>query len=119
VSRNIASYRSVPDNKLVSHTVIVTFHCTTERGKKLVTLDESAIQDLIGEDEAEKENGDKAASAIQKAKNKVQARLAQERKAAAKQAGKKKKKGGAAVEDDDDDSNLETFAKIATSKKKK
>lgn len=78
-------------------------------------MDESTLQDLIGE-EVDKTGNDKAA--IQKAKNKVKARLAQEEKKAAKQAKRPKKKGAAADDDDDDDAALETFAKPSIKKNK-
>ena len=84
-----------------------------DRETKHTPLDESTLQDLIGE-EVDKTGNDKAA--IQKAKNKVKARLAQEEKKAAKQAKRPKKKGAAA--DDDDDAALETFAKPSIKKNK-
>lgn len=93
----------------------------TERDKKLVELDEGTIQNLIGELEAENDKENEAAAVTQKAKNKVQARLAQERKAAAKKASQSSKKSKQAEDDDDDeiDSNLATFAKSGADKQKK
>ena len=67
----------------------------------MITLDEDAIRDLVGgeETEADKEN------ATLKAKKRVQARLAQERKAARKAATTTEQRG------DDDDDDLAAFAK--------
>jgi hypothetical protein len=84
-----------------------------EREKKLTNLDENAIRDLVGEFDKEDEP-DKAAEASkkQKATNKVQARLAQEKKADAKKAASKKKKKGKGADDDDDmdEDDLSRFA---------
>jgi predicted component of type VI protein secretion system len=89
-----------------------------ERDEKLVKLDEGTIQDLIGELEAENDKENEAAATL-KAKNKVQARLAHERKAAAKKASQTKK--GKQREDDDDDEvdDLTAFVKGGAAKQKK
>ncbi len=88
--------------------------------KKLINLDEGAIKDIIGEleeDEAldDKENTNDSV-AVQKAKHRVQLRLAMEKKAAARKGGRK---GGDDDEDnnnnDDDVADLTTFAKNASS----
>lgn len=88
--------------------------------KKLTNLDEGAIKDIIGEledDEAfdDKENTSDSI-AVQKAKHRVQLRLAMEKKAAARKGGRK---GGDDDEDnnnnDDDVADLTTFAKNASS----
>lgn len=92
---------------------VVPFTNSSEREKKLQNLDEDAIRDMIGleDDEADgkkKKEQAKTASARQKARNKVQQRLASEKKAEAK----KKGGGGDGDEGDgDDDDNLAMFAK--------
>lgn len=104
---------------LLTRCILIRFCVISERDNKLVKLDESTIQGLIGELEADSDK-DNAAAASQKAKNKVQARLALEKKAAAKQAAQSKKKGKNAEDDDNDDlDDLATFAKGATNKRKK
>lgn len=70
------------------------------------------MRDLV-KDIDDDNTADNNKSKVQKAKNKVQARLAQERKQ--QQSSKKGKTVNADDDDDDDDNNLETFAK---SKKK-
>jgi hypothetical protein len=93
--------------------------------KKLTNLDEGRIQDIIGEledDETEedKENSNDAttttAAALQKAKHRVQLRLAMEKKAEARKASGKK---GGVVDDNDDVADLTAFAKNATTTKSK
>jgi hypothetical protein len=92
--------------------------------KKLTNLDEGAIKNIIGEfddDEAldNKENSTNDTIAIQKAKHRVQLRLAMEKKAAAR---KGNRKGGGNNNNDDDDNHnndddvtdLSTFAKHGT-----
>lgn len=83
-------------------------------------MDDSAIQDMIREDETDNTASDKAA--ILKAKNKVKARLVQEQKKAAKLAKQQPKAKKGAIDDDDDDDDdatgLETFAKTSIKKKK-
>lgn len=90
--------------------------------KKLTNLDEGAIKNIIGEleeDEAhdDKENSANDTIAIQKAKHRVQLRLAMEKKAAARK-GNNNRKGGGNDEDDnnndDDVADLSTFAKNGT-----
>jgi hypothetical protein len=79
----------------------------TERATKLTNLDEKAIQDLIGEITKNEKVDDVA---VKKAKNKVQQRLAQERKVAeSKSKAKKSKPQG--DDDDLDADDLLTFAK--------
>jgi len=91
---------------------------SAEKEKKLQNLDENAIQDILGTEEALDEEKKKAdAKKKQKAKNKVQQRLASEKKAEARKTGQaaKKSKGGDendAAEDDD----LAMFAKGAREK---
>ena len=104
-----------PTHTLSSFPLCQNFRAPPDRETKHTPLDESTLQDLIGE-EVDKTGNDKAA--IQKAKNKVKARLAQEEKKAAKQAKRPKKKGAAADDDDDDDAALETFAKPSIKKNK-
>mmetsp|Transcript_15190 Transcript_15190/g.29024 ORF Transcript_15190/g.29024 Transcript_15190/m.29024 type:complete len:137 (-) Transcript_15190:149-559(-) len=88
-----------------------------QRNKKLENLDhvmdDKAIQDLIG-DEDNSAKAKKEAE-IRKQKAKVEARLAQEKKAANKKASTKKKKG---TDDDDmdDEDAMATFAKVKNKK---
>ena len=107
----------------------------TVQDKKLTNLDEGAIKNIIGELEEDethddKENSATDAIAIQKAKHRVQLRLAMEKKAAARKAGNQTRKGGGNddednMDDDVDVANLSTFAKnnssstTATKSKKK
>lgn len=86
--------------------------CRTEREKKLSTLDEKAIQDLVGEEDESDAKKDTESKKKQKTKNKVQQRLAKERKTEAKQSNNKKGKNtDKDVDDDDDDEDLAMFAK--------
>ena len=117
----VASLTSTAVSLSLSH--LHTYFVVSAREKKVVTMDDSAIKDLIREDETDDKENDKAA--IRKAKNKVKARLAQEQKKADKLAKQqpKAKKGGIKDEDDDDDDDddaagLETFAKTSIKKKK-
>jgi BRCT domain type II-containing protein len=73
------------------------------RDKKLTNLDEGAIQKMIGELETDDDQEHTAAMAQQKAKHRVQARLAYEKKMAAKQ--------GPATPQDLEDEDLSTFVK--------
>jgi hypothetical protein len=87
----------------------------TVQDKKLTNLDEGAIKNIIGEleeDEAfdDKENSTNDSVAIQKAKHRVQLRLAMEKKAAARK-GNQNRKGGDDDNNDDDVGDLSTFAK--------
>ena len=99
-------------------------HAHTERHKKLDTLDESVIRDLIGDDDATATNNNTKGDeqSIAKAKQRVAVRLAQERKAEQRkqsQQQKKKKKKNATTEDeddDDDDTDYTGFAKGTKSK---
>lgn len=91
----------------------LSFVFKKSRESKLVTLDERTIQDLLGEEE-EDANDKENEKSIQKARNRVQARLKNERKAAAQQQ-KKGKKG----KEDADDVDLSTLVGTANSKKKK
>ena len=122
--RSVVLYRtgtvpSIESQHSETNTPSFAYYRVPERDNKLVKLDESTIKNLIGELEAENDK-ENVAAATQKAKNKVQARLAQERKAAAKQAGQSKKKGKQAADDDDDElDNLATFVKGASDKQKK
>ena len=111
-------HRHVPSHYLC---VCFCFVDDPERNKNLENLDrvldDKAIQELIGDD-GEDEAKAKKAEETRKKKAKVEARLAQEKKAAnRKNAGKKGKKGK--DEDDmDDDDAMATFAKVANKKKK-
>jgi lipopolysaccharide export LptBFGC system permease protein LptF len=91
-----------------------------KKEQKLQKLDEEAIQEILGAEDAEASNSKKQAALqaakTKKAKNKVQQRLAQERKAENRssiaQAGtKKKKKGGGDEEEEVDETDLIKFAK--------
>lgn len=79
-------------------------------------MDDKAIQDLIGEEDDESAKAKKEAE-IRKQKAKVEARLAQEKKAANKKAAKKSKKKGTEDDDADDEDAMATFAKVSTKKK--
>ena len=93
--------------------------------KKLTNLDEGAIKDIIGELEEDetlddKENTTNDTIALQKAKHRVQLRLAMEKKAAARKGNNNRK--GVGNDDADDDNNndndvadLSTFAKNGSS----
>jgi len=92
----------------------------TERNKKLENLDhvmdDKAIQDLIGEEDNSTKT--KKEAELRKQRAKVEARLAQEKKAANKKASTKKGKNKGTEDDDmDDDDALATFAKVSKSKK--
>jgi len=96
---------------------------TAEREKRLQSLDENAIKDIVGiaqdELDADRKKAEEAKNKqLQKAKYKVQQRLASEKKAEARKANstKKKKKGGGG-DDTDDDEDLSVFAKASTKKK--
>ena len=105
----------------------VTSYTATVQDKKLTNLDEGAIKNIIGEleeDEAfdEKENSTNDSIAIQKAKNRVQLRLAMEKKAAARKVNNNNSRKGGGDNNNDDDNNddddvadLSTFAKNASS----
>lgn len=90
---------------------------STERAKKLTNMDERTMQKIVQEleDDAEPTTSSKD---TQKARNRVKARLAQERKAEARKLGQQKKKGGAKEDDDIDEDDLMTFAKKTTKKQK-
>jgi hypothetical protein len=92
---------------------------TTERDKKLVNLDEGAIQSIIGEleeDETPDAGANKNSAAI-KAKNRVQARLALEKKLANKKAARTGKSSGDGEDDDEDIGDLTAIAKPSSKKK--
>jgi hypothetical protein len=83
--------------------------------KKLTNLDEGAIKNIIGEfeeDEAldDKDNSTNDTIAIQKAKHRVQLRLAMEKKAAARKGNRKG--GGNNGENDDDDNHNNDLRKM-------
>jgi hypothetical protein len=99
--------------------VLFAFRTTLERDKKLVELDEGTIQKLVGELELEEDKENDTAALTQKAKNKVQARLAQERKAELRKASQGKKGKQQADDDDDETEDLAVFAKSGADKGKK
>lgn len=72
---------------------------------------------MVGELELEDNKENDAAAATQKAKNKVQARLAQERKAELRKASKGKK-GKQSLDDDDDDDDFDSTENLAKLKKR-
>jgi len=93
-------------------------HCTspkftTGKNEKLQNLDETVIDDLVG-DEDDNEADRKAKKAQQAKKKAVERRLAAEQKKAEK-AGNNKKGDD---DDDDDDDNVTAFAKGSRQKQK-
>lgn len=91
--------------------------------RKLQNLDEDAVREILGEleNEAAAEADGKQLDSKRKAKNKVQQRLAQERKAEArnKAASTSSSKKGKAVDDDEDEDDLLKFAKGSRQSKNK
>jgi hypothetical protein len=91
---------------------------TTERDKKLINLDEGAIQSIIGElEEDTADAGTSKNAAATKAKNRVQARLALEKKLANKKAARTGKSNDHGDDEDDDIGDLSTIAKPSSKKK--
>ena len=100
---------------------LISLFFVTGKHTKLSKLDESTIQDLAGdEDTAEQTKKKDLAAKQRKAQNKLQMRLAQEKKADKRKQAASKKEQEVEEMDDDDDAML-TFVKGSrdASKKKK
>jgi DNA/RNA endonuclease YhcR with UshA esterase domain len=84
--------------------------CAVEKDKKITTLDENSIRELIGEEQA----GDKAAAKVKKQQLKKQKKQVQAR--LAKDSGADNDDNG--EEDEDEDEDLGAFAKTNKTKKR-
>jgi hypothetical protein len=85
---------------------------TAVRDKKWTKLDEGAIQRIIGEFEDEADHTTPSAAAANKAKHRVQARLALEKKLA-------QKKGRHDDDDDEDENDIGDLTAVAKPSSKK
>ncbi|KAL7579051.1 hypothetical protein ACA910_019090 [Epithemia clementina (nom. ined.)] len=86
-----------------------------QRNEKLEKMDDKTIKALIAEEEEKELSQAKQQKQQKKALNKVQARLAKERKLEAKN--NNDKKGGAANDEDDDDDEDEDLTAFVKKKK--